>query len=110
MDGLLRDEAKPAFHLIEPRGVGRDMVHMVTGSFCQPDLDFGVFVGDIIVADQVHVQVGGDVPVDVSQKGQEFLMPVTPLTAAQDGAGRHVQGGKQGGGPVSDIVVRHAFV
>ena len=43
----------------------------------------------------------------VSKEGQEFLMPVTLLTAAQDGAGRHVQRGKQGGGPVSDRVMCH---
>ena len=82
-------------------------MHIVTRSFCQTVLDFGMFMGGIIVDDQVYVQVGGHVPVNVSQKGQEFLVLMTALAAAQDGAGRHVQCRKQGGGPVSDTVVRH---
>ena len=82
-------------------------MHLVTGPFCQPSLDLCVFVGGVIIDNQMHVEVGGYVSVNVPEKGQEFLMPVTALTAAQDGAGGHVQRGKQRSGPVSDVVVRH---
>ena len=87
--------------------MGGCVVHLVTGPFCQPSLDLCVFVGGVIIDNQMHVEVGGYVSVNVPEKGQEFLMPVTALTAAQDGAGGHVQSGKQRSGPVSDVVVRH---
>ncbi len=36
-DGLLGDDVKPDFHLVEPGRVGRSEVHVIAGPRCQPD-------------------------------------------------------------------------
>lgn len=42
---------------------------MKAGPFGQPDTNFGVFVGSVVVADQVDVEVRRDVAVDVTENG-----------------------------------------
>jgi len=64
------DVGEEPFYLVDPGRVGRREVHVESGVAGQPLLDAGVFVGAVVVADQVHVQLGRDLLVDL---GQELL-------------------------------------
>lgn len=59
--------------------------------------------------DQMDVQVPRHTGVEVAQKREEFLMAMSSATLADNGPGRHVQGGEQRGGAVAHIVMRHAL-
>lgn len=73
-DCLLRDDPEPAFDQVEPRGIGRREVQVKSWPASQPSLDLGVFVGGVVVDNQVHVELLGDFPVDVTEESEELLM------------------------------------
>ena len=50
-------------------------------------VNFGVLVRGIVVADDVKVEVGGDLLIDLAQEGQPFLMAM-----AWGGVGEHLAG------------------
>ena len=84
-DGPLGNQSEPAFHLIEPGRISGRVVDVVTGPCSQPDAYFGVFVGGIVVHDQMHVQLRWNCGIDALQKTEEFLMQ--PRLAESDSAG-----------------------
>ena len=50
-DGLVGDQRKEAFDLVEPRTVGRNEMHVPAGLCCEPRLDLGMLVTAIVVHD-----------------------------------------------------------
>src|ERR1700682_1148745 len=108
-NGRLRDDVEPDFHLVEPGRVGGREVHVVTGACCQPALDARMLVGSIVIDNQVHVKGLGPTCVDMPQKIEELLMTMTAFALTQVRSGDRVEGRKQCGGAVSDVVVRDAF-
>lgn len=82
-------------------------MHVVTGPAGQPRLHLGMLVGGVVVDDQMDVERGGHVGVDVAQEGEEFLVAVTALALCQHPASGHVQGGAEGRAAVADGIVRH---
>lgn len=56
-DAFVRDLAKPAFDQVEPRGTGRREVDMKTQMLPEPFLDVGMFVGGVVVHDQMQIQL-----------------------------------------------------
>ena len=52
-DGALGNQCEPAFDLIEPTGIGGSEVQVIAGMTGQPGFDLGMFVGGVIVQDQV---------------------------------------------------------
>jgi hypothetical protein len=91
-DGALGDERKPALDLIEAAGIGGGEVQVIAGMTGQPGFDLGVFVGGVIVQNQVHVEVGQDVAVQMLGEG-----PGTP-----DGDGALCTGSLGGAIPWGD--------
>ena len=79
-DQLVGQEAEPAFDLVDPGGAGRGEVHVEAGVAGQPGLDRRGLVGGVVVADQVHVELGGHGLVD---GGQELLELDRPVPAVQ---------------------------
>ena len=63
---MARLVAQPDLDLVEPRGVGRSKVEVASGTAGQPLLDPGVFVGAVVVDDQVNVQIRRHVRVDMA--------------------------------------------
>lgn len=92
-DGLVGDQRKEAFDLIEPRTVGRDEMHVPAGLCCEPRLDLGMLVTAIVVHDAVHVEFSRYGLVDFAQKRQELLMPMARLAGGEHCAIEYVQGG-----------------
>ena len=68
-----------------------------------------MFVAGVIVHDQVQIEFGRYIAVDVLEETKEFLMTVALLTTVDDFSGGDVQGRKQGRRSMPDIVVRDAF-
>ena len=64
------DDVGEALDLIDPRSVRRGEVHVETGVLGQPGGDGRVLVGAVVVADQMHVEVVGNLGVNL---GQELL-------------------------------------
>ena len=103
------DEPEPALNLIEPTGVGRRVVDDATRMTCEPGFDPWMFVGGLVVGDQMDFEVGWNVAVEVLKKGAKCLMAVTRLALGDDRAVEHLKRREQRGGTVSIVVVGHPF-
>ena len=61
----------------------------------QPEFYPRMFVGGVIVDDQVEIQLRGSLGVDLLEETDEFLMPMPRETIANDMAINHVECGEQ---------------
>ena len=77
------------------------------GIFGQPGPHGGVFVGGVVVDDQVNRQVLGDLTVDGAQELHELLVAVAGQALSDHRAGEYVEGGEQGSGAVPFVIVGH---
>lgn len=96
--------AEPVLDRVQPGGVGRGEVEVEAGVGLPPVPHLAVFVGGVVVQDQVHL-LGGEAPGQLAQEGQQFLVPVAPGASVVDLAGVEVQGRQQGQGAAADVVV-----
>jgi len=71
----------------------------------EPCDDAGALVGAVVVADQVDLEVVGDVGVDLDQELLELDRPVPAVDAGDDGAIGGVERREQAGRTVADIVM-----
>jgi hypothetical protein len=78
-DCLLGGKTEPALDLVEPRGICRCVVDLEARPLGQPGTYFAMFVGGVVVDDQMHLQMGGNGTVDALQKSQKFLVAVPGL-------------------------------
>lgn len=97
-DGLLRNQAKPAFNLIEPTRVGRREMHVVARMLGQPCLDLRMLVCRIVIDDQMHIEISRYCLVNMPEKRQEFLMSMAWLALCDDLTRCCIERGKQGRG------------
>lgn len=104
-DGAFGDDAEEDLHLVKPRGIGWGKVEVEAGMAGQPDFNLGVFMGGVVVHDDMEVEFRGRVRIDLAQKGDKLLMPVSWFATADDLAAGHVQGGKERGGAVPAVIV-----
>ena len=58
-DRVLGDEPEPALHLVEPAGVGRRVMDVVARVARQPGFDPRMFVGGVVVRDQMDSSAAG---------------------------------------------------
>lgn len=84
-------------------------MNLESGPLGQPGAHFGMFVGGVIVHDQMHIQRGRNGRVDALKKAQKFLVAVPRLTVSEHSPCSNIEGRKQGGGSMADIVMRDAF-
>src|SRR5271166_3435746 len=108
-DRLIGDQCKPAFDLVQPRAIRRREVQMKPWALGKPCAHPGVLVSSIVVADQMYIEVLWNVRLDVPQKAQKLLMPMLRLTLREHTAVRNIQRREQGGGAMTDIIVRDAL-
>ena len=76
-----------------------------TGMTLKPGGDFGVLVGRIVIADDVKLELGSDLLIDLAQEGQPLLMAMAPGGVSKHPAGKVVQGGKEGHRSMPVVVV-----
>ena|SRR5215467_426964 len=82
-DSLAGNFGKPAFDQVEPRTAGGSEVQMVAGMGRKPLDDRRMFMGAVIVEDQVDGQALGCLAVDFLQESEELDVTM-PLHAATD--------------------------
>lgn len=78
-------------------------------SLCQPIADQYGLVGGIVVHDEVDVEVGGDVGLDMVEELAELGRAMLGIAASYDGSGGYVEGAEQRRGAVPLVVVGAAL-
>ena len=73
----------------------------------KPGPNLGVLMGSVVIEDDMDRLVCRNLGINNVQKADELLMPVALHVASDDCPIENIQGGEQGGGSVSLIVVRH---
>ena len=73
----------------------------------EPSPDFGVLVTAIVVEDHMDQPAGRDVALEAVEKAQEFLVPVALHALADHRAVENIEGRKQRGRAITDIIVSH---
>jgi hypothetical protein len=108
-DGALGDECEEAFDLVEPGGIGGREVNVTTRTAGEPSLDLGMLVGSVVVDDEMDVELGRHIGLDVTQEGEELLVAMAGFALGDDRAVKHVEGGEQSGGAMTLVVVGDAL-
>lgn len=97
------------FHQVQPRRASGGEVYVPVRAPGEPVPDLGCLMGAVVVHDQVNVQAIRNVGFDGFEEFEELLLPVAAMTGTDNFACRHVQGGKQRGRTVTDVIVASAF-
>ncbi len=71
------DFAKEALDQVEPGRGGWGQVQMEAGMTLEPGDDLGMFASGVVVADDMNIEFGGDLALDLTQEGQPLLMAMT---------------------------------
>ena len=74
----------PEPDLLQPARTGRDEVQDKTSVSAQPALHSGMFVGRVVIDDQMQVQLRRCLGIDLFQELQPLLMPVSWLAFCDD--------------------------
>ena len=82
---------------------------VVARAFSEPGSDLRIFVGGIVIGDEMDVERLGDVGIDMVEEGKEVLVTMALFALGQDLAGSDIKGGEQGGGAVADVIVGDPF-
>ena len=88
---LLGQVAKQTFHHVEPGGTGRGGVHVKAGMALQPAPHLGMFVGRIVVGNDVNLFVLGRLLVDLAQEREPILVCVAGAALTQHLAVQNVE-------------------
>jgi len=104
---ILGQVAEESFNHVEPTAAGGREVKMNTLVGRRPALNRRVFVGGIVVDDKVELFVGGRLAIDHTQELQPFLMAMTLHASGEHTAVERVESGKQRGGSMPLVIVRH---
>lgn len=75
----------------------------------QPALHFGALVGRVIVHDQVHLLIGGEILFGVIQEAGKLAAAMPILAGADHFSVEDVESGEQDSGAVTFVVMRLAF-
>src|SRR5438552_18586317 len=92
---FLRQQGKPAFDLVQPRGSGWREVHVIAWPLGEPPANDRRLVRGVVVDDEVDVKVLGHGGLNGVEELAELGRPVTAMALSNDFAGLHVQRGEQ---------------
>ena len=107
LQSISRDAAEEALDHVEPgSGRWREM-DMETRMLFQPLLGLGMLVRRVVVAHQMQRLIPGRLAVDLAQEFKPFDVAMTRCAAGDDRAVQRAQGGKQGRGTVTLVVMGH---
>src|SRR5207247_8837733 len=83
---LLSEFAKPALDQVKPGRTGGCVMNMKARVFRQPLRHLVMFMGAVIIHDQMQIQALGNLSIKLAQKLHIFLMSMTRHTLADDRA------------------------
>ena len=110
LERLLAEVTKEPLDHVQPRSTGRRKMKMKTRIPFRPRRRLGMLVRDVVVANQMHLFVVGNLRLDSLQKLEPFLppeLPVTRITYADNRSIEYVQRREQRRRAVAFVVVRH---
>ena len=90
------DVTEEALDHVQPRGRSRREVHCEARVFLQPFFHLGMFVGRVVIADQMQRFVFWGLTVDLAQEIEPFSMTVVLLTTGDDRSVQRIERGEQG--------------
>ena len=67
-DAFFGQVSEHPFHHIQPRRGSRNEMHMEAGMFFQPEFNFGMLVGLVVVQNQMQIQALRSLPVYLPQE------------------------------------------
>ena len=105
LEGALGEEREEAFGLIEPGGRGRRVMHVPARPLQEPVADQLGLMGSVIVHDDVNVEIGGHVVLDLVEELSKLLGAMPTHAGAHDRAGLHVERGEQRRGSMALVVM-----
>ncbi len=68
-NGAPGDDAKSTFHLIKPRGISSRVVHLVARPLCEPIANLRMFVGGVVIDDEMDLVGWRNVLIEMAQEG-----------------------------------------
>ena len=80
-------------------------MHVEPGMAVEPAGDRGMFMGGVIVGDDMDVEIGRGLGIDGFEKGEPLLMAVTRRQAGDQLALEIIERGKQGQGAVPHVIM-----
>ena len=86
---------KPTFHQVEPGGTGGSAMDVKTLVLSQPRSDVVMFMGTVIVDNQMHGQTARGFSIQLAQELQVLLMTVAGQALTNHRAVQHIEGGKK---------------
>ena len=104
---LVGNLSKPALDQIQPRARRRDEVDVESGMSSDPGFDSRVFVSCVIVHDEMQIEMGRRLDIDLVEETNEFLVSMTRHAVADHFAIEQAQRCEQCGRSVALVVVRH---
>ena len=104
---ILGQVAEESFGHVAPTAAGGREVEMKAFVARRPAQNRRVFVGGIVVDDKVELFVGGRLAIDEAQELQPFLMAMTLHASGHHTAVEGVESGKQRGGSMPLVIMRH---
>jgi len=102
-----RQVSKDTCHQIEPRTTGVRDMHVDARVAHQPPPNRRVFMRGVIVGDQMEGFGREDLAINQTKERQPFLVPMARPAGGDDRAFGNIQGGKEHGGAMPLVVVRH---
>lgn len=106
-NALVRQLAEPPLHHVQPRTRCRNEVEMEAWMPPEPGRDTWVRMGPVVVHDQVQVEMGQRLGVDLLEESDELLVPMPRHAITDDGPIEHAQRREQSGGAMAFVVMRH---
>lgn len=107
LESAPRQFGKEPLDRIQPGRRCRDEVERPARMPGQPGAHLGMFVGAVVVEDDVDGLALGDVAFDPVEEADEFLMPVALHVLPYDRSVQHVERGKERGRAVAFVIVGH---
>ena len=108
-DGLLSDSVEPDLDLIEPGGISGSEVNMVSGVKRQPILNSLMFMGGVVIDDEMDIKVFGHVSFNIFEKAEVFLMTMAFSALGKNLASSDIKGCKKSCCSMPDVIMSHAL-
>jgi hypothetical protein len=102
-------DAKPALNLVHPRRSSRSKMQVEPTMPFKPFIRLSVLLRAVVVQDQVQVYLGRSFVIQSSQELEKLLMAMASVTIPDYLSCGYIQGSKQTGRPITNIIVRMPF-
>ncbi len=104
---LSGDFGEETFDHVEPGAGCRREVQLEAPMSCQPVLHGRRFVGGVIIEDQMQIEMGGRLSIDLFEESQELVCPMAWHTFADNRARCHIERGEERRGAVAFVIMGH---